>query len=148
MRRRAWIALAAVIAAAFAGCGALAQAPLAYRVEGDAIRDRLAAPGDAARGREVVLSRDTNCLLCHAVPEPAVRFMGNIGPPLAGVGARLSEGQIRLRIVDPVRLNPGSVMPSYYRVEGLNQVAQAWRGKPVLTAQQVEDTITYLLTLR
>jgi sulfur-oxidizing protein SoxX len=74
--------------------------------------------------------------------------MGNIGPPLAGVGARLSEGQIRLRIVDPVRLNPGSVMPSYYRVEGLSQVAQAWRGKPVLTAQQVEDTIAYLLTLR
>jgi sulfur-oxidizing protein SoxX len=148
VRRKAWIALAAALIAAFAGCGALAQAPLPYRVEGDAIRDRLAAPGDPARGREVVLARDHNCLLCHAVPEPAVRFMGNIGPPLAGVGARLSEGQIRLRIVDPVRLNPGSVMPSYYRVEGLNQVAQAWRGKPVLTAQQVEDTIAYLLTLR
>ena len=143
MRREAWIALAA----ALAGCGALAQAP-PYRVEGDAIRDRLAAPGDAARGREIVLARDTNCLLCHAVPDPVARFAGNIGPPLAGVGARLSEGQLRLRIVDPVRLNPGSVMPSYYRVEGLNQVAEAWRGKPVLTAQQVEDTIAYLLTLR
>jgi L-cysteine S-thiosulfotransferase len=144
VRRKAWIALLA----AFAGCGALAQAPLPYRVEGDAIRDRLAAPGDATRGREIFLSRDTNCLLCHAVPEPAVRFTGNIGPSLAGVGARLSEGQLRLRVVDPTRLNPGSVMPSYYRVEGLNQVAAAWRGKTVLTAQQVEDTIAYLLTLR
>ena len=144
MRRKAWIALLA----AFAGCGALPQAPLPYRVEGDAIRDRLAAPGDPARGREVVLARDFNCLLCHAVPEPAVRFMGNIGPPLAGVGARLSAEQIRLRIVDPVRLNPESAMPSYYRVEGLSQVAAAWRGKTVLTAQQVEDTIAYLLTLR
>ncbi len=144
MRRKAWIALLA----ALAGGGAPAQAPLPYRVEGDAIRDRLAAQGDAARGREVVLSRDFNCLLCHAVPEAGVRFMGNVGPPLAGVGARLSEGQLRLRIVDPVRLNPASVMPSYYRVEGLNQVAAAWRGKPVLTAQQVEDTIAYLLTLR
>ena len=148
MRRKAWIGLAAALIGELGGCGALAQAPLSYRVEGDAIRDRLAAPGDAARGREVVLARDFNCLLCHAVPEAEVRFMGNVGPPLAGVGGRLSEGQLRLRVVDPARLNPGSVMPSYYRVEGLNQVAAAWRGKTVLTAQQVEDTIAYLLTLR
>jgi sulfur-oxidizing protein SoxX len=74
--------------------------------------------------------------------------MGNIGPPLAGVGARLSEGQLRLRIVDSMRLNRDTIMPSYYRVDGLNLVAEAWRGKPVLTAQQVEDTVAYLLTLR
>jgi sulfur-oxidizing protein SoxX len=128
--------------------GARAGEPALYRVEGDAIPARLAAAGDPDRGRQIVLARDFNCLLCHAVPEPGVRFMGNVGPPLAGVGARLSEGQLRLRIADPVRLNPGSVMPSYYRVEGLSQVAAAWKGKTVLTAQQVEDTIAYLLTLR
>ena len=120
-----------------------------YRVEGDAIRGPLApAPGDAARGRDVVLGRDSNCLLCHAVPEAGARFMGNLAPPLAGVGARLSEGQLRLRIVDSMRLNRDTIMPSYYRVDGLNQVGAAWRGKPVLTAQQVEDTVAYLLTLR
>ena len=120
-----------------------------YLVEGDAIRGPLAAvPGDAARGREVVLSRDSNCLLCHAVPEAGARAMGNLAPPLGGVGARLDEGQLRLRIVDSMRLNPQTIMPSYYRVDGLNQVAAAWRGKPVLTAQQVEDTVAYLLTLR
>jgi sulfur-oxidizing protein SoxX len=139
-----WIALLG----AAGGDGALASGTTPYRVEGDSIPARLASAGDAARGRQVVLARDYNCLLCHAVPEPGVRFMGNVGPPLAGVGARLSEGQLRLRVVDPTRLNPGSVMPSYYRVEGLNQVAEAWRGKSVLTAQQVEDTIAYLLTLR
>jgi sulfur-oxidizing protein SoxX len=117
-------------------------------VDGDAIGERLAAAGDAARGKQVVVSRDANCLLCHSVPDSGVRSMGNIGPPLAGVGTRLSEGQLRLRVVDPLRLNPESVMPSYYRTEGLNQVAPALRGKPVLTAQQVEDTIAYLLTLR
>jgi L-cysteine S-thiosulfotransferase len=138
-----WILLPAAI-----GGAAQAAEPAPHRMEGDSIRARLAPAGDPARGREVVLSRDYNCLLCHAVPEPGVRFMGNVGPPLAGVGARLDEGQLRARIVDPVRLNPGSVMPSYYRVEGLNQVAAAWRGKTVLTAQQVEDTIAYLLTLR
>jgi sulfur-oxidizing protein SoxX len=139
------------VAAALAGCTAAAapQVLPAFRVDGDAIRDRLAAnPGVAARGRQVVASRDSNCLLCHSVPDSGTRFMGNLGPPLAGVGTRLSEAQLRLRIVDSLRLNPETIMPSYYRMEGLNQVGEAWRGKPVLTAQQVEDTVAYLLTLR
>ena len=120
-----------------------------YRVDGDAIRAPLAvAPGDVSRGRDVLLGRDGNCLLCHAVPEAGGRFAGNLGPPLSGVGARLSAGQLRLRIVDSMRLNRNTIMPSYYRTAGLNRVAEAWRGKPILTAQQVEDTVAYLLTLR
>lgn len=120
-----------------------------YRVEGDAIRLSLSgAPGDAARGREIVLARDFNCLLCHAVPEAGGRAMGNLAPPLNGVGARLSEGQLRLRIVDSLRVNRETIMPSYYRTAGLNRVAADWRGKPILTAQQVEDTVAYLVTLR
>jgi sulfur-oxidizing protein SoxX len=119
-----------------------------YRVEGDAIPAPLAAPGDPERGREIVFGREGNCLLCHAVPDAGKRPMGNLGPPLAGAGTRLSEGQLRLRIVDSTRLNPDTVMPSYYRVEGLERVAEPWRGKPVLTAQQVEDVVAYLRTLR
>lgn len=145
MRAAGWIA----VLAGLAGCAVLApDALVSYRVEGDTIRERLAAAGDAARGRSVVVARDSNCLLCHAVPGSGIRAMGNVGPPLDGVGRRLSEGQLRLRIVDSARLNRDTLMPSYYRVEGLNQVAEAWRGKPVLTAQQVEDTVAYLLTLR
>jgi sulfur-oxidizing protein SoxX len=98
--------------------------------------------------RELISGRDGNCLLCHAVAETGVRFMGDIAPPLSGVGARLSEGQLRLRIVDSSRLNPETVMPSYYKVDGLVRVAPAWRGKPVLTAQQIEDVIVYLKTLK
>ena len=82
------------------------------------------------------------------VPGIGKRVMGDLGPPLSGVGARLSAGQLRLRIVDTQRLNPQTIMPSYYRIDGLNQVGAAWRGKPVLTAQEVEDTVAYLLTLR
>ena len=133
-----------------AGCATPApQAVLPYRVEGDAIREPLApAPGDAVRGKAVVVSRDSNCLLCHAAPDSGVRVMGNVGQSLAGVGARLTEGQLRLRIVDSMRLNRDTMMPSYYRTDGLNQVAEAWRGQPILTVQQVEDTVAYLLTLR
>ena len=135
---------------AFAGCAHVTpDALVSYRVDGDAIREPLVrAQGDVERGREVLLGRDGNCLLCHAVPETRARFMGNLAAPLSGVGARLTAGQLRLRIVDSTRLNPDTIMPSYYRADGLNRVAEAWRGKPVLTAQQVEDTVAYLLTLR
>ena len=138
------------VLAGLAGCAAGAPGTVSqFRVDGDAIRGRLTAGlGDAARGKAVVIARDSNCLLCHTVPDAGARAMGNVGPPLAGVGARLNEGQLRLRIVDSMRLNRDTIMPSYYRVDGLNLVAEAWRGKPVLTAQQVEDTVAYLLTLR
>ena len=121
---------------------------VSYRVERGAIAAPLAGRGDPARGREIVLSRDSNCILCHAVPDSGVRFMGDLGPPLAGAGARLTAGQLRLRIADSMRLNPDTIMPSYYRVEGLTGVAAQYRGRPVLTAQQIEDVVAYLLTLR
>jgi len=119
------------------------------QVAGDSAPDRLAAAGDPARGRALVVARESaNCVLCHAVPDPAVRFSGNVGPSLAGVGARLSEGQIRLRVADNLRVNPNTVMPSYYKVDGLDRVASAYAGKPVLTAQEVEDIVAWLTTLR
>lgn len=105
-------------------------------------------PPDAARGKAVLVSRESNCILCHAVPETGERFFGNLGPPLSGVGARLSAAQMRLRIVDPLYFNKESIMPAYYKVEGLNRVAEHLRGKPVLSAAQIEDVIAYLLTLR
>jgi sulfur-oxidizing protein SoxX len=135
---------------ALAGCAATSADKLpAFRIVGDAIPDPLVATGpDPARGREIVMGRDGNCLLCHALPETGARFMGNLAPSLSGVGARLTPGELRLRLVDSMRLNRDTIMPSYYRVDGLSQVAQAFRGKPILSAQQIEDTIAYLATLR
>jgi sulfur-oxidizing protein SoxX len=95
-----------------------------------------------------VARESANCVLCHAVPDPAVRFAGNVGPSLAGVGARLSEAQLRLRVADNVRVNPATVMPSYYRIDGMDRVASNYAGKPVLTAQQVEDVVAWLVTLK
>jgi sulfur-oxidizing protein SoxX len=71
-----------------------------------------------------------------------------VGPSLRGVAGRLSEGQMRLRLVDERRLNPASLMPSYYRVDGLTRVARQYAGKPALTAQEIEDVLAYLMTLR
>jgi len=107
------------------------------------------AKGDPQRGRAIVMNRQVGlCLLCHSGPFPEERFQGNLAPDLRGVGARLSEGQIRLRLVDPARANPKTIMPAYFKTEGLARVAPSYRGKPVLSAEQIEDVVAFLLTLK
>jgi len=131
--------------------GATAQDGLKpFAIVGDAIPQSLTgATGDAARGRAIVANRQVGlCLLCHAGPFPEERLQGSMAPDLQGAGHRWSEGQLRLRIVDAARLNPETIMPPYYRIEGLNRVAPAFRGKPVLTAEQIEDVVAFLATLR
>ena len=106
-------------------------------------------PGDAARGRGIVTNRTVGlCLLCHSGQFPEERFQGNLAPDLRGAGSRWSAGELRLRLVDSHRLNPDTIMPAYYQVDGLNRVAPAFRGKPLLSAEQIEDVVTYLTTLR
>jgi sulfur-oxidizing protein SoxX len=128
----------------------LALGLLPYTVVGDAIPAPLTgAPGDPARGRVIVTSRQRGlCLLCHSGPFPEERFQGDLAPDLAGVGSRLSEGQIRLRLVDSRSLDPDTIMPSYYRTDGLNRVGAAWRDKPVLNAEEIEDVVAFLASLR
>ena len=87
------------------------------------------------------------CLLCHSGPFPEERFQGNLAPDLRNA-ARLTEGEIRQRIVDPTKANPQSIMPAYYKSEGLARVAPAFRGKTVLTPEQIEDIVAYLTTLK
>lgn len=147
-----------VIAASFvlaAGSVALAQGaaqPLVkFQISNGGIPASLTGQsGDAQRGREVVVNQKLgNCLACHAVTalksEP---YHGNVGPSLDGVGSRLSEAQLRLRIVDGTKLNPHTIMPPFYRVDGLNRVLHQFQGKPILTAQQVEDVVAFLETLK
>jgi len=137
-------ACATVLAAVVAGVGARAQAPQ------EPIPEPLTgAKGNAERGRGIVVNRQVGlCLLCHTGPFPEERFQGTLAPDLKGTGARWSEGQLRLRIVDASRLNPDTIMPPYYRIEGLIRVAPAFQGKTILTAEQIEDVVAYLATLR
>jgi sulfur-oxidizing protein SoxX len=112
--------------------------------------DRMAAlapAGDPVRGREVFVAREAgHCVLCHRAP--GVAPAGNVGPPLGGIGSRLDAGEIRARIADITRVYPESVMPTFHRTEGVTRVASAYAGKPVLDAQQVEDLVAWLGTLR
>lgn len=143
----------ALLAGALAGAAgqSLAQEPLrSFTIVGDAIPEPVTGQrGDPARGRAIVTNRQVGlCLLCHSGPFPEERLQGSLAPDLAGAGGRWSEGQLRLRIVDSSRLNPDTIMPPYYRTEGLHRVAANFRAKPVLTAEQIEDVVAFLTTLR
>ena len=138
--------------ALLASTGAIAQSAelRSYAIVGEAIPASLTGTaGDPVRGRAVVVDRRLGaCLLCHTGPFPEEKFQGTLAPDLSGAGSRWPEGQLRLRLVDPTRLNPDTIMPPYYRVEGLTRVGHAWRGKPILTAEQIEDVVAFLATLR
>ena len=147
--RNCALAIFVAIAGGISSAGADA-ALRPYTVVGDAIPASLTgAPGNPVRGKAIVASRQTGlCLLCHSAPLREEKFQGTIGPDLTGAGSHNTEGQLRLRIVDPRIFNPDTIMPAYYRRDGLDRVASAFRGKTVLTAEQIEDVVAFLMTLR
>ena len=120
-----------------------------YPVVGDAITVSLTGTaGDPARGRAIVVNRQVGlCLLCHSGPFREERLQGSLAPDLAGVGSRFSVGQLRLRVVDASRVNRDTIMPPYYRTQGLTRVAPSYAGKPILSAEQIEDVVAFLATL-
>lgn len=145
-----FLAVAVLASLALTGSAAAGQVAAYEVIDGVSIPKALTdAPGDAKRGREVAINRKQgNCLACHKLPIPEQPFHGEVGPDLSEVGGAYSAGELRLRIVDPKALNPGTIMPSFYKTEGLNRVAKEFQGKTILTAQQVEDIIAYLVTLK
>ncbi|WP_343732624.1 sulfur oxidation c-type cytochrome SoxX [Duganella sp.] len=108
-----------------------------------------AEAGDAARGSAIVANRQLSlCLLCHPGPIPEERFQGNLAPDLRGAGQRWSADQLRQRIIDASQFNPSTIMPAYYKTDGLTRVAASYKDKPILTAQQIEDVVAWLQTLK
>ena len=116
---------------------------------GDTIVDSLSGvPGDPVRGRAIVASRQTGlCLLCHSGPFPEERFQGNLAPELSMSSKRLTAPQLRARIVDASRFNPGTIMPTYYKAEHLKRVGPKWIGQPILNEQEIEDVVAFLASL-
>ena len=138
--RRSFAALFGLALAAHAGAESLPEARYASLT---------GAPGDPARGRAIVANRQSGlCLLCHRAPLPEERFQGELAPDLAGVGGRWSEAGLRQRLLDPASFNPDSIMPAFGKIDGLYRVAEAYRNRPLLTAEEIEDVVAFLLTLR
>jgi len=151
-----WVGVAALAGLSAALCAAgprtiAGEPPLArYEIVGDTIPASLTgAAGDPGRGRTIVVNRQVGlCLLCHSGPFPEERLQGSLAPSLANLGSRYSVGQLRLRVVDASRVNPSTIMPPYYRTEGLAGVAPSYLGKPILSAEQIEDVVAFLATLK
>ncbi|MEY9883485.1 sulfur oxidation c-type cytochrome SoxX [Bradyrhizobium sp. USDA 328] len=142
-------AIAVLIAACLALSSTKANELVPYTIVNDGIPASLTgSPGDAARGRALVLARTTTCILCHSGPFPETRFQGDLAPDLTGAGNRWSVNQLRLRLVDASRFNPQTIMPSYYRAGGLVRVGRNFAGKPILSAAEIEDIVAFLATLR
>ena len=151
MSLRTVLSAAAILAITAVAGSASAESLVSYQVVDDySIPQSLTgAPGDPAKGREVAIDRKLgNCLACHQMPIPEQAFHGETGPDLAGVADRYSEGELRLRVVNPKIVNPATMMPAFYRTEGLNRVMKNFQGKPMLSAEQVEDVVAYLKTLK
>ena len=153
MKIRIIAALVAVVGIA-SGTAALAQDStelVKYVVDDESsiAQSLTGKPGDATAGRAAAINRKQgNCLACHVMPIPEQPFHGQIGPDLAGVADRYSEGEIRLRVVDSKVVNPDTIMPAFYKNEGLHRVLKKFQGKTILSAEQVEDIVAYMMTLK
>ncbi|SPH21499.1 hypothetical protein ASD8599_02251 [Ascidiaceihabitans donghaensis] len=113
--------------------------------------------GDAANGRIIVGDKGQgNCVACHQVADLAdVPFQGEIGPALDGAGERWSEAELRGIVANAKIMFEDSMMPSFYKTEGFIRPGNAYTGKaaddtfgPLLSAQQIEDVVAYLATLK
>jgi sulfur-oxidizing protein SoxX len=146
---RSTVCIAALFASLALVSNARAEGLVPYQITGNGIANSLTgAPGVAARGRTLLLARTTTCILCHSGPFPEARFQGDLAPDLTGAGNRWTVSQLRLRVVDASRFNPETIMPSYYRDDGLVRVGRNFAGKPILSAVEIEDIVAYLATLR
>ena len=131
------------------GFGAQAQELVAYEIVDDSIPQSLTGKdGDPASGRKLAINRKKgNCLACHVMPIPEQQFHGTYGPPLDGIGDRMGEAEFRLRLVDAKAVDPDTSMPSFYK-NGQHRVLKKFIGKTILQPQEIEDIISYLVTLK
>ncbi|MEJ2116733.1 MAG: sulfur oxidation c-type cytochrome SoxX [Alphaproteobacteria bacterium] len=156
MPKTAWALSSSACLALLFACSCALTIPaqskelVSYKIADGAISKSLTGTkGDPANGRKVVIdSKRGGCLSCHKIPIPEEQFHGEVGPDLADVASRLSEGQMRLRLVDAKHVNPETFMPAFYKIAGLHRVQKKFKGKTILTAQEVEDVVAYLKTLK
>lgn len=142
---------AAVGIALIGAMAATAQAAeVTYKVYKDTIPVSLTGiGGNAAKGKKVAVNtRKGNCLACHVMPVPEQPFHGAVGPDISDIGSRATPAELRMRIVDPKVLNPDTIMPAFYKSKGLHRVPKKFQGKTMLSAQEIEDIIAYLMTLK
>ena len=146
-------ALGGVFAALMAGTVAIAEdvKPTAVAfVDGTVEQSLTGLPGDAAEGRKVFANRKQgNCLACHMNADLAEEsFHGEVGPPMDGVADRWTVAELRGIVTNSKMMFEGTIMPAFYVDAGYTRPLDDFAGQSILTAQQVEDVVAYLTTLK
>ncbi len=147
------------LVSACVAAGAFAAEPVApgdvVYTDGAIAASLTGVPGNPEEGQKAFTSRAIgNCVACHEVTSLDAAFPGNVGPMLDGVGSRWPEAEMRGIVADAKQMYDGTIMPSFYRVDGFTRPGDGYTGKaaqeiaPVLTAQQVEDVVAFLMTLK
>ena len=113
-----------------------------------AIKIKKDLQGNIERGKKIFISRKVNCLSCHEAPIIEEKFQGNFGPPLGGIGSRYNKEELRLRVIDSKSINPNSIMPSYFKKIKYERTPREFLNRTILSAQEVEDLVEYLYSLK
>lgn len=158
MRRAILSAMGLVAGAGVAVAAEVAPLDVKYDEYGAVAESLTGVPGNAAEGRKVMSTKSLgNCVSCHAISEMSdVPFHGEVGPELDGAGDRWTEAELRGIVSNSKKTFEGTVMPAYYKTTGYIRPGDAYTGKaaksdpmpPLLSAQQVEDVVAYLMTLK
>jgi len=154
MKYRTLIGAAVVLA--FSGAmvtGALAakdKMKMEMKIPTSIAKSLTGKPGNADNGKKLVVNRKKgNCLACHVISDLKDQAdHGNVGPPLDDVGSRIKAAELRAQIANPKGSNPDSIMPAFLKKEGFHRLQKKWKGKTIISAQDVEDVVAYLLTLK
>jgi len=107
--------------------------------------------GNPEEGAKTLANRRAgNCLACHAVSSLSKeQFHGDVAPPLDGAADRWSVEQLRAIVVDAKQVfSDETMMPGFYSLNVGKNVRTDLVGKTILTAQEVEDVVAYLATLK
>ncbi len=156
MTSQHWLVLVTALAAASPAASETAASAVTFE-DGAVNASLTGAPGDAVSGKKIMTTAALgNCVACHQIAAmPEVEFQGNIGPDLDGAADRWSEAQLRGLVSNAKMTFDGTFMPAFYKTEGYIRPGAAYSGKapegelpPILSAQQVEDVVAYLLTLK
>ena len=147
---------AAIVVASGASAQEVAPQEVSYGEYGAVEASLSGQPGDAAAGIVVATTRGKgNCVACHQVSALDAPFQGEVGPMLDGAGSRWSEAELRGIVANAKMTFPESVMPSFYKSTGFIRPGDAYTGKagqeplaPLLTAQEIEDVVAFLMTLK
>ena len=150
MLLRSFIAVSATLISTSVIAGDISPTDVSFGEYGEISGSLTGVAGDPVAGKKVSTNRKLgNCLACHVNDDASAQsFHGEVGPELNGAGSRWSEEELRGIVVNSKNTFEGTIMPAFYSTQNGVRTLKKFVGKTILSAQQVEDVVAYILTLK